>query len=178
MRDITGIIIHCTATRPDWWSGKSLAKKIAEIRRWHVEDRGWSDIGYHYLIDRDGKIGTGRPIERNGAHVLDHNKGTIGVSMFGGHGSATADDFADNFTPQQNSALRRLIGSLHADYGPVPVTGHNEYANKACPGFIVSKWLEKGRPFAPVITIEQPPFSWGAFLDFFSSIFAAFRGLK
>jgi N-acetylmuramoyl-L-alanine amidase len=87
MRKITGIIVHCTATRADWWAGKSLANKIAEVTRWHVEDRGWSDCGYHYLIDRDGKVGTARPVERNGAHVRGHNKGTIGVSLFGGHWS-------------------------------------------------------------------------------------------
>tara|TARA_R110002153_G_scaffold217788_1_gene370264 strand:+ start:541 stop:1053 length:513 start_codon:yes stop_codon:yes gene_type:complete len=141
MRKITGIIVHCTATRADWWSGKSLAKKIAEVKRWHVEDRGWSDCGYHYLIDRDGKVGTARPVERDGAHVRGHNKGTIGVSLFGGHGSNEKDAFADNFTPLQDAALRRLIGNLRADYGPVPVSGHNEYAAKACPGFMVSPWL-------------------------------------
>jgi N-acetylmuramoyl-L-alanine amidase len=141
MRKITGIIVHCTATRADWWAGKSLAKKIAEVTRWHVVDRGWSDCGYHYLIDRDGKVGTARPVERDGAHVRGYNKGTIGVSLFGGHGSSETDAFADNFTPQQDAALRRLIGNLRADYGPVPVTGHNEYAAKACPGFTVAPWL-------------------------------------
>ena len=175
MRKITGIIVHCTATRADWWSGKSLAKKIAEVRRWHVEDRGWSDIGYHYLIDRDGGIGLGRPVERNGAHVRGHNTGTIGVSLFGGHGSNEKDAFADNFTPQQDAALRRLIGNLRADHGPVPVTGHNEYAAKACPGFMVAPWLASVLTPPPATEIEPEPSPFAAFS---AAIAALFGGRK
>ncbi len=47
MRKITEIIVHCTATRADWWAGKRTSDKVREIKRWHVQDRGWSDIGYH-----------------------------------------------------------------------------------------------------------------------------------
>lgn len=81
MRDINEIIVHCTATRPDWWQGKSTSEKVDEIRRWHVEDRGWRDIGYHYLIDRDGTVAKGRPVEQVGAHCKGHNTGTIGISL-------------------------------------------------------------------------------------------------
>lgn len=141
MRRITGIIVHCTATRPQWWEGKATAAKVAEIRRWHVEERRWSDIGYHYLIDRDGAVVEGRPITRDGAHVAGHNRGTIGVSLFGGHGSSETDLFEENYTPAQDRALRGLIDTLQGRYGPVPVTGHNEYSAKACPGFSVPEWL-------------------------------------
>lgn len=157
MRKITGIIIHCTATRPEWWASRTTNQKVAEIKRWHVEDRKWSDIGYHFLIDRNGNLAKGRAITRDGAHVRGHNKGTIGISLFGGHGSAETDAFADNFTPAQEVALRGLLDELTAKYGPVPITGHNEYAAKACPGFSVSKWLAKGaspakpNPFAALI---------------------------
>lgn len=143
MRNITGIIVHCTATRPEWWEGRATADKVQEIRRWHVDQNGWSDIGYHYLIDRDGKIAEGRPMSRDGAHVRGHNRGTIGISLFGGHGSSENDAFSDNFTPEQDKALRGLIADLKRQYGDVPVTGHNEYAAKACPGFRVARWLER-----------------------------------
>lgn len=142
MRPINEIIIHCTATRPEWWAGKSPAEKVAEVRRWHTRDRGWSDIGYHYLIDRDGTVMSGRPVTRIGAHVQGHNTGTIGVSLFGGHGSAETDDFSDNFTPAQEAALRRLLDELQARFPAVrKISGHNEYAAKACPGFSVPLWL-------------------------------------
>ena len=141
MRKITGIILHCTATRADWWASKRTSEKVREIKRWHVQDRGWSDIGYHFLIDRDGTVAKGRDIARDGAHVQGHNKGTIGISLFGGHGSAETDKFGQHFTPQQDAALRNLIRDLQATYGKVPVTGHNQYAAKACPGFNVPAWF-------------------------------------
>lgn len=145
-RPITEIIVHCTATRPDWWAGKPLSAKVSEIRRWHVQDRGWKDIGYHYLIDRDGKVATGRPLDQIGAHTQGHNTGTIGISLFGGHGSAETDQFADHFTPEQDVALRKLIADLRGRFGPVKLSGHNQYAAKACPGFSVPTWFVSTGP--------------------------------
>ena len=56
MRPISEIIVHCSATRPEWCASTTTAAKVAEIRRWHVSDRGWRDIGYHYVIDRNGVL--------------------------------------------------------------------------------------------------------------------------
>ena len=67
MRKLDTIIIHCTATRSGWMEDSPTTEKVNEVRRWHL-DRGWSDVGYHYLIDRDGTIASGRPVERSGAH--------------------------------------------------------------------------------------------------------------
>lgn len=142
MRPIDEIIVHATATPPDWRNGESTASKVAEVRRWHTEERGWRDIGYHYLIDRDGTVAPGRPVEQTGAHVVGHNAGTIGVSLFGGHGAAATDQFVDHFTPAQDAALRALIDRLQTRFPAIrKVTGHNEYAAKACPGFAVAEWL-------------------------------------
>lgn len=146
MRKIVGIAVHCTATRPEWWASRTTNQKVSEIRRWHVEDRGWSDIGYHFLIDRNGTVATGRPMERDGAHIKGWNAGTIGISLFGGHGSSENDAFSDNFTPEQDKALRGLLSELTAKYGNVPIIGHNEKAAKACPGFNVSRWLNGQTP--------------------------------
>ena len=143
MRPLNEIIVHATATRPDWWSTRTTAQKVAEVKRWHVQDRGWSDIGYHFLIDRDGKVVAGRPLQTVGAHTQGHNTGTIGISLFGGHGSAATDAFFENYTPQQDKALRDLITHLRASYPTITkVSGHNEYAAKACPGFNVPKWYK------------------------------------
>lgn len=142
MRTINEIIVHCTATRPEWWAGRSTADKVAEVRKWHVQDRGWRDIGYHFLIDRDGTVATGRPIEEVGAHVSGHNANSIGISLFGGHGGATTDKFEDNFTPEQDAALRNLIANLQNRIPSITkISGHHEYANKACPCFDVRSWL-------------------------------------
>ena len=145
MRKIDTVVVHCTATRPQWWAGKSAEEKVREVRDWHVSGNRWSDIGYHYLIDRDGTVVQGRPIERAGAHAIGHNATSIGISLFGGHGSSRNDDFYDNFTIEQENALRALIQELEAKYPIHKIIGHNEVSAKACPGFQVGPWL-KQRP--------------------------------
>ena len=142
MRDIDEIIIHATATNPSWMQNNSVDDVVAEIRSWHVEERKWSDIGYHAVIHRDGAIGYGRPVERTGAHVGGRNKTTIGVSLVGGRGGIADGEFADNFTPEQEASLRQLIEDYKKKFTSITkVSGHNEYASKACPCFSVKAWL-------------------------------------
>lgn len=140
MRRLTEIIVHCTATRPNWMAAGTAAQKAAEVRRWHMQDRGWRDIGYHFLIDRDGTVVVGRPLDQTGSHTKGRNTGTIGIALFGGHGSSADDKFSENFTPEQDRALRGLIDRLRAQHGPLNLSGHNQWAAKACPGFNVPKW--------------------------------------
>lgn len=154
MRPITEIILHCTATQANWWADKPTSAKVHEIRRWH-KAKGWADIGYHYLIDRDGTVQPGRPLDKTGAHVQGHNTGTVGISLFGGHGSSADDRFDENFTIAQATALRETIASLRRQFPSiVKVTGHNEYAAKACPGFRVGQWIKDAavyqKPLTPV----------------------------
>lgn len=158
MRKIDEIIIHCTATRPDWWTGTSADVKTNEVRNWHTS-KGWSDIGYHYLIDRDGTVVTGRPLDRTGAHVKGHNTGTVGISLFGGFGGSAGDNFADNFTEDQERALLDLIAKLKADHPSITkISGHNQYAAKACPCFSVPAWLKKAQSpkMKPPVDTEKP----------------------
>lgn len=63
MRHIDKIIIHCSATPPDRHIGAD------EIRLWHIRDKGWTDIGYHSVIRRDGAVEAGRGLELPGAHT-------------------------------------------------------------------------------------------------------------
>lgn len=115
---IQEVIVHCTATRPDFMENGTSAARFAEIRRWHMDPppkgRGWRDIGYHWLIDRDGTVLNGRKPEVIGAHVEGHNAGTLGISLFGGHGSNADDRFRDHFTPEQES---RAAQPDHQDQG-------------------------------------------------------------
>lgn len=161
MRKIDTIIVHCTATRPEWWSEKSAEEKVNEVRKWHTDPapqgRGWSDIGYHFLIDRPGTIVEGRPIASAGAHAKGHNSSSIGISLFGGHGGGTYDNFSDNFTPEQDRALRELIGRLRSEYPEITrVIGHNDVTNsKTCPTFKVAQWLNS-EPTKPVAQRTSP----------------------
>jgi len=139
-RKITEIIVHCSATAPGWMDGKPLADKIAEIDRWHrAED--WGGIGYHYVIDRNGEMLPGRSQNKVGAHVKGRNATTLGICLLGGRGSSANDAPETHYTPEQLEELRRLIDSLRDVYGDIPVTGHNQYAARACPGFNVPRWF-------------------------------------
>lgn len=152
MRKITEIIVHCTATRADWAKQKSTRWRVDEVRRWHVDEIGWLDIGYHFLVDRDGTVANGRPVEITGAHCKGHNQNTIGIALFGGHGSTAHDKFLNHFTPQQDDALRKLIADLRREFPSInKVTGHNRYSAKACPGFIVNEWMSE---------VDPQPISW------------------
>ena len=141
MRHLDEIIVHCSATNANWAHTKPLDWKVAEIRRWHLQRR-FNDIGYHYIIDRDGTYQTGRDIGRTGAHVRGHNTSTVGICLLGGYGSNEKDDFSDHFTKAQDKTARELIAKLQAKYPTIEkVSGHNQYAAKACPGFHVPTWL-------------------------------------
>lgn len=142
MRNINEIIVHCTATNSSWYSDKSAQDVVTEIRRWHTQERGWSDIGYHFICHRDGEIAAGRAITRGGAHTRGRNKSSIGIALVGGRGGCADDDFLDNFTPEQEKALRELIDELKQEFPTIKaVSGHNDYASKACPCFNVHDWL-------------------------------------
>lgn len=144
MNHPTEIIIHCSATRPEWMADAGLSHKVAEMARWHKE-RGFADIGYHWIIDRDGRIQPGRPESTVGAHTQGKNTGSIGVCLIGGFGSARNDQFDDHFTPAQAIALRDLIERIKGRHPIRRVSGHNEFSSKACPGFDVRRWLD-GKP--------------------------------
>lgn len=166
MRPLAEIIVHCSATKPEWYAGKPVNEAVDEIRRWHVGGNGWSDIGYHYVIDRKGNTGIGRPLARTGAHVAGHNTGTVGICLLGGHGSSADDKFADNFTPEQDDALRELIGILRAEHPTIQaLSGHNDYAAKACPGFRVADWhIREPLIAAPIV---KPMTFWETVKFFF-----------
>ena len=135
MRDINRIIIHCSATR----EGQDI--DAATIKRWHTEDRGWSDIGYHYVIRLDGCLEAGRPLDRTGAHVKGHNKDSIGICYIGG----CDEDMnpKDTMTPEQEDTMRELIFSLRMVWDKdLTLHVHNEYASKAFPSFKVSEKLK------------------------------------
>lgn len=163
MRPINEVIIHCSATQPAWAADKTIQWKRDEIDTWH-KDRGFGatfegqtyHIGYHWLIDRNGNLLAGRPEGLAGAHVAGHNSNSIGVCLIGGHGSSAKDNFEDHFTPEQATTLRMLLSSLNARYPSIKkVSGHNEYANKACPGFEVTPWLKREPAPEPRTSIAQ-----------------------
>lgn len=106
----------------------------ATIREWHLA-RGFSDIGYHFVIWRDGHIETGRPLERIGAHARGHNSDSIGVCLVGGVNDEDEPEF--NYTCRQMGALCNLVDALVEDFDIGQVLGHRDLpgVTKACPSF-------------------------------------------
>ena len=132
MRKINKIIIHCTATP------EGREHNVADIRRWHLK-RGFSDIGYHYLIHINGKIEVGRPLHRIGAHTSGENTGSIGVCYVGGM-DKDMKKAKDTRTQAQKDSLVKLLHELIYKYNKdMTIHGHNEFANKACPSFNVQE---------------------------------------
>lgn len=132
-RVINEIIVHCTAT-PE---GQDVT--VNSIRQGHLR-RGFSDIGYHYVIYRDGSIHDGRDVNISGAHCTGHNQHSIGVCYVGGLENIPNIPYEklppkDTRTAAQKASLLKLLKELKALYPKATIHGHYEYANKACPCF-------------------------------------------
>mgnify|MGYP000968846147 FL=1 len=128
MRDIDYIVIHCAATMP------SMDVPIERVKKWHL-DRGWSDIGYHYYITRDGEIHKGRKLSTIGAHVRGYNSKSIGICYEGGINEEGEPE--DNRTKAQKKSLLKVVQILKFVFSGAIVQGHRDFpnVNKACPSF-------------------------------------------
>ena len=126
-RYINEIIVHCTATP----AGKDYT--VDDIRRWHLQ-RGFSDIGYHYVIYRDGTVHEGRSVDIAGAHCEGHNTHSIGVCYVGGV-QRNGKTPSDTRTNAQRAAMLNLLFELREAYPNAKIHGHRDYAAKACPSF-------------------------------------------
>lgn len=137
-RKIDEIILHCTAT-PE---GEEFSN--AQIKQSHLA-RGFSDIGYHYVVGLNGEVRPGRAEAIAGAHCTGHNTRSIGVCYVGGCPTRSTPNWQmngkDTRTAAQTAALEKLVKELLKRYPGATVHGHNEFANKACPSFNVKIWL-------------------------------------
>ena len=131
MRKIDEIIVHCSATP------EGLDVSMADIRRWHVEERGWSDVGYHFVVTLDGTVHIGRPLDRPGAHCKGRNGNSIGICYVGGLDSDMVPK--DTLLPVQERSMKKLIKAIRLLLGDVEINGHNQYSSKACPCFNVKE---------------------------------------
>ncbi|ANR70113.1 N-acetylmuramoyl-L-alanine amidase [Selenomonas sp. oral taxon 126] len=118
------IVIHHTGNPSD----DDLS--AAEIDASH-KGQGWTCIGYHYVIRKDGTVEQGRPHWTVGAHAYRHNSYTIGIHVCGNFEEAEP-------TPAQIESAAMLLANLCTDYGlPIDrdhVVGHRELMSTACPG--------------------------------------------
>lgn len=192
-RHVHTIVVHCSATPSGRWlrgarGAPGFVPAVNVIDAWHA-DRGFKratqavarfnpalrHVGYHYVVDLDGHVYTGRSLLEPGAHVAGFNAASIGICLVGG---AERDA---RYTALQWAALAQLVRLLCKQAG-VPclaplyprhgggVCGHRDLspdtnANgqlepnewlKTCPGFDVSAWLTRGMQPLPEQTCEVP----------------------
>ncbi len=126
------IIIHHSASPRD--------VLLEQIRVWHVKDRGYEDIGYHMVIEGDGRVRRARDIHLQGAHAGGANHDSIGICVVGDN---TRADRA--WTPPQITSLRELVHQIQAVYGPLVVCGHRDAKGGTtpteCPGIEIQSVL-------------------------------------
>ena len=127
MRKVTLIVLHCDGIRPNQHNS------VKKIDAYH-KSKGWKGIGYHFWVNRQGQVFTGRRLDEVGAHVVGHNKHSIGICYEGGLDSA--GNPADTRTPQQVRALRELVERMHAYFPNALIVGHHDLnPMKPCPCF-------------------------------------------
>ena len=129
MLPVTRITVHHSALTIYGNNRAAAAAEIDKIRTAHMRDRGWGDIGYHFIVDRNGQVWEGRPLAYQGAHVKAQNEGNIGIMCLGNFDVQTPSS-------QQQAAVLNHVKKLMSKYR-VPtsrVKTHQEMAATACPG--------------------------------------------
>lgn len=130
------LVVHCSAS-PD-----TMDIGVDEIREWH-RTRGFFDVGYHFVVRRNGDVETGRPVNRPGAHAVGFNHRSLGICLVGG--VDVNQKATNNFTEAQFRSLLALLDSLVYLHPRAQILGHRDLPRvaKACPSFDVRKWLEE-----------------------------------
>lgn len=166
------IVIHCAATKDGQKLGKGAQTAAQRIDDWHRARKfqrqavniaqfnpHLKHIGYHYVIDTDGTIETGRRVGETGAHVAGHNTGSVGICLVG----------TDRFTLAQWDALRGIVDTLRQQFPTARILGHRDLSpdlngdgvitpnewTKTCPGFTVTKWLANDEQPEPSEICQQ-----------------------
>ncbi|MCI5108836.1 MAG: peptidoglycan recognition protein family protein [Candidatus Pacebacteria bacterium] len=118
-RKVAFIVVHHSDT---------LSGNVEVFRKYHVNVRGWSDIGYHFVITNgtgvDGEIQRGRPIDKMGAHAKGRNRGSVGICLVG----------KTRFTEKQMDKLVLLITEMCQKYDIIPSEKTVQRHHEHCPG--------------------------------------------
>lgn len=148
-RTIHTVFIHCSD------SDSPNHDDVSVIKQWHVKGNGWSDVGYHYFIKKNGMLQKGRDLESVPAAQKGHNEGSIAICLHGSH--------KDKFTQAQFATLKELCTQINNAYGKkIRFRGHKEVSAKTCPVFDYKTVLgldKEGYMMASIpIEAKQPAF--------------------
>ena len=151
-KDVQLIAVHHTAVAVNG-DRRSGIERVRALYQYHANNRGWGDVGYHYLIDEDGQIYEGKSGGKYvvGGHAYCHNVGTVGVAMLGNFQ-------IEQPTQTQMKALQWLLDELADTYDidvtrnvtfhgktTHPIVGHGDLVSTECPGYYVEQTLAQVR---------------------------------
>ena len=137
------LVIHCSATK------LSQDVDIERVKKWHVDGRGWSDVGYHYYIRKDGTLELGRDRDNDGdvweeigAHVRNFNSKSVSICYEGGLDEQ--GEPKDTRTKEQLLVMTALVKLISSQVKGIKIRGHRDFPNvaKSCPCFDVATWCE------------------------------------
>lgn len=137
MNGISKLTIHHDGMDPTYFTSQSAtAERIEKIRKYHTGNNGWGDIGYHYIVDRAGRVWEGRPIQYQGAHVRKNNENNIGILVMGNFDKQSP-------TKAQIDSLYQTVDALTKKYKIKSklVRSHQEINKTACPGRNLQKQM-------------------------------------
>lgn len=105
---------------------EAKSASVEEVNRWHLE-RGWTGIGYHFYVRKDGKVYRGRPEWAVGAHAQGHNGRAIGICCEGAY-------MTETMPAAQLAALKTLIREEMHKYPNAKLLRHKDVNETDCPG--------------------------------------------
>ncbi|CAM5745672.1 hypothetical protein [Streptomyces afghaniensis 772] [Streptomyces afghaniensis] len=108
------------------------------IQNYHMDSKGWWDIGYNFLVDRQGRIFEGRGWANEGAHARGYNTTHFGVCFIGRDGDAT--------TAAKNSIRSLFFAAREKTGKPLTSTYHGALDSTQCPGAALRAWTQNGLP--------------------------------
>lgn len=140
LNGVNRITVHHAGGKPNWATDAGSTYRTLESIRGGHRSQGWADIGYHFIVDRDGRVLEGRPLAYQGAHVSDNNEHNVGVMALG--------NFNDQRpSTRQLNALNATLSALAAAF-QIPVDRvytHRELGKTACPGSSLQNHMDRIR---------------------------------
>lgn len=158
---ITRITIHHTTGSSGDGSAASSAKLVRGHQNYHMDTNKWKDLGYHFIVDKKGRVYAGLPLTKVGAHASGYNTNNVGIAYLG--------DASKTMPAAAKNAIKELYAYLVTRVGKnLSLYGHRDLNSTACPGNACYNWLKaegavKGkkpvswRPVKPEEPIVAPP---------------------
>lgn len=125
VKKVKYIVVHCS----DTYEKQDIG--VDEIRSWH-KAKGWKDVGYHFVIKKNGTLEVGRGLDVVGAHAYGINQVSVGVCWVGGK---SEDGPVDDRTKEQKTSLLSLLKTLKQIFPKAEIIGHRDVSDKSCPNF-------------------------------------------